>query len=663
MSDLFSVILRVLLVEDNPADARLVREHLNTGSGTYAFHVTHVSTLDQAKEILQTSEFQAILLDLNLPGTNGLETLIRIRPANPGSPIVVLTGTEDEHLGVEAIKRGAQDYIPKSQMNSVLLTRVLLYTIEREKFNRERQTNERTFRLFVEGATGLAFILLDGEGNIIHWNTGAQRLFGYTEEAAMHKHFSFLFPMEDQSNGRPESELRRAQNNEKENDDNYLVRADGTRFWASGAVTAIRDSQDNLRGFAKMVRDTTAQKETAEKLAELNQTLEKRVHQRTIELVRYQARLRSMATDLTLMEQRERRRLATDLHDYLAQLLIACHFNFSQALLLTDSESLLGVIRESNLLVNQAIEYTRTLVTQISPPCLYEFGLPAALKWLGAEMKKQGLTVEVHGENLSVNLREEQAILLYQSARELLFNVLKHSGSQNAIVSLSIQENNLFTIDVADHGRGFNKGQVEQVESEKDSGNTFGLFSIRERIEALGGKTTITSDLGKGTRILLQVPLEKTSFGHERPIQDSRPVPDPMRTSDVPSRSKKIRVLLADDHQMVREGLCRILNAEMDMEIVGEAEDGQQALMLCHSLRPDVVVIDLHMPNVDGLKATRKIKQDHPDTAVIGLSVYDTPEIAQWFTEAGANAFMVKGKPAEFLLNAIRQLGPQQPLS
>jgi PAS domain S-box-containing protein len=660
MSDLSSAIHHILLVEDNPADARLVREHLNTGSGTCAFHVTHVSTLDQARDILQKSEFQAILLDLNLPGTNGLETLTRIRPANPGSPIVVLTGTEDEHLGVEAIKRGAQDYIPKSQMNSVLLPRVLLFAIEREKFDRERQASERTFRLFVEGATGLAFILLDVEGNIIHWNTGAQRLFGYTEEAAMHKHFSFLFLMEDQRNGRPESELRRAKNNEKGNDDNYLVRADGTPFWASGAITAVRDSQDNLRGFAKVVRDTTAQKETADKLAELNQTLEKRVHQRTIELVRYQARLRSMASDLTLMEQRERRRLATDLHDYLAQLLIACHFNFSQALSLTDTKSLLGVIQESNLLVNQAIEYTRTLVTQISPPCLYEFGLPAALEWLGSEMKKQGLIVEVHGEKLSVNLKEEQAILLYQSVRELLFNVLKHSGTQNAIVSLSIQANNLFNIEVADHGRGFIKGQEER---EKDSANTFGLFSIRERMEALGGKTTITSDLGKGTRILLQIPLADIPIGHERPIKDSRPVRAPMEASDAHSPSKKIRVLLADDHKMVREGLCRILNAEMDMEIVGEAEDGQQALTLCHSLRPDVVVMDLHMPNVDGLKATRRIKQDYPDTAVLGLSVYDTPEIAQWFAEAGANAFMAKGKPADMLVNAIRQLRPQQPLS
>jgi PAS domain S-box-containing protein len=657
MSDLFSAIHHILLVEDNPADARLVREQLNTGFGTYSFHLTHVSTLDKAKEILQTSEFQAILLDLNLPGTNGLETLTRIRPANPRIPIVVLTGTEDEPLGLEAIKLGAQDYIPKSQMNSVLLPRVLLYAIEREKSDQKRQASERKFRLFVEGATGLAFILLDLEGNIIHWNVGAQRLFGYTEEAAMHKHFSFLFLIEDQRNGRPESELRRAKNNEKGDDDNWLVRADGTRFWASGAVTAVRDSQNDLIGFAKVVRDTTAQKETADKLAELNQTLEKRVHQRTLELIRYQARLRSMATDLTLMEQRERRRIASDLHDYLAQLLIACHLKFNQALSFTDSKSLQGVIQESILIVDQAIEYTRTLVTQISPPCLYEFGLPAALVWLGSEMKKQGLTVEVHGESLIVNLREEQAILLYQSVRELLFNVLKHSRTQNAIVSLSIQENNLFYIEVEDHGRGFIKGQGER---EKDSANTFGLFSIRERIEALGGKTSITSDLGKGTHILLQIPLEESSFGHERPIKDSPPVPPPMGTPDAHSRSKKIRVLLADDHKMVRQGFCRILNGEMDMEIVGEAEDGQQALTLCRSLRPDVVVMDLYMPNVDGLKATRKIKQDYPDMAVIGLSVYDTPEIAQWFTEAGANTFMAKGKPAEILVNAIRQLGHQQ---
>jgi signal transduction histidine kinase len=99
---------------------------------------------------------------------------------------------------------------------------------------------------------------------------------------------------------------------------------------ATGAVTAIRDAKENLVGFANVVRDNTLQRETNEKLAQLNRTLEERVNQRTRELMRNQERLRAMASDLILTEQRERRRLASDLHDYLAPILVVCPLKINQ---------------------------------------------------------------------------------------------------------------------------------------------------------------------------------------------------------------------------------------------------------------------------------------------------------------------------------------------
>ena len=656
MSDPHSHIHSILLVEDNLADAGLVRERLKDGSGMSPFHLTHVPTLKKALEILQTTPFDVILLDLNLPETSGLETLKRIRSMNPAIPLVVLTGNEDEPLALEAIKLGAQDYVPKSSLNAVLLSRILYYAIEREKNDRIRRESERKYRLFVEGATGLAFILLNLEGHIIHWNSGAQRLFGYPEDAALNKYFSFLFIPEDQANGRPEAELRRARSDEKGDDDNWVVRADGTRFWASGAVSAVRDAQDNLIGFAKVVRDITGQKEARDKLAELNRTLEERVRQRTRELVRNQERLRAMASDLILTEQRERRRLASDLHDYLAQLLVVCRLKLSQGPSLTDMDSLRNIIQEADAVLDQSLMYTRTLVTQLSPSCLYEFGLPAALVWLGGDMEKQGLQVEVTGANFTLDLEEDQAVLLYQCVRELLFNVLKHSGVKEATVTLSIQPDNLLQIEVQDHGRGFSEKNEERNE---ESSTKFGLFSIRERLEALGGCVTVTSAPQKGTHAILQAPLLKFSSEKPQPTERIQHIPHPTKPEDGRLRSKKIRILLADDHKMVREGFCHILNAQPDMEVAGEAEDGQQAITLCQSLRPEVVVMDLHMPNIDGLEATRRIKQDLPHTVVIGLSVYDFSEIARGFKEAGAESFVTKGGSAESLMAVIRQYGHQ----
>ncbi|WP_447962899.1 response regulator [Nitrospira sp. Ecomares 2.1] len=652
MSNLHSPTHSILLVEDNPADAELVRERLKDASGMSPFYMTRASTLNEALTTLQTTSFDVILLDLNLPETNGLETLKRIRSANSVIPLVVLTVNEDEPLALEAIKLGAQDYVPKSSMNAVLLSRILHYAIEREKNDRIRRDSERKYRLFVDGATGLAFVMLDLHGNITHWNSGAERLFGYPEDAALHKHFSMLFTDEDQRNGRPENELRRAEAVEKGDDDNWLVRADGSRFWASGAVTAIRDSTDHLIGFAKVVRDKSAQKDARDKLAELNRTLEERVIQRTQELTRNQERLRAMASDLTVTEQRERRRLASDLHDYLAQLLVVCRLKLGQGQSLTDTESLIKVIQEADALLDQSLTYTRTLVSQLSPTCLYEFGLYAALVWLGSEMRKQGLTVNVNGANLSLNLPEDQAVLIFQSVRELLYNVLKHSGVNEVTVNLAMQGNNHLIIEVEDFGCGF----IDNAEDRNEQSPTnFGLFSIRERLEALGGEMVLNSTLQKGTHVLLRIPVEK-GIEELRP-HTARPtsVRAVEQTPSLRSHSEKIRILIVDDHKMVREGFCHILNSQLDFEVVGEAEDGIQAMTLCESLRPDVIVMDLHMPNMDGLEATRRIKENIPETVIIGLSVYDTPDVARWFHEAGAETFVTKGGPAESLVTMVRK--------
>ncbi len=646
--------IKILSIEGNPADAELVREWLKNPSGLLSPQLIHARTLQEALDLVRTTDVHAILLDLNLPDATGLESLKRMRSVTPSIPIVVITVAEEEPLALVAIQSGAQDYILKSQMHPGLLSRGLLYAMEREKNERAELESERKFRLFVEGATGLAFILLDPNGNIIHWNSGAKKLFGYQEEAALGRYFSFLFSPGDPKQGRPEAELENARKQEKGDDDHWLVRADGTRFWASGAVTAIRDDKENLIGFAKVVRDNSLQKEANDKLAHLNRTLEERVNTRTRELVRNQERLRAMASDLILTEQRERRRLASDLHDYLAQLLVVCRLKLNQGQLSHDMDGMRKIMQEADQCLDQSLTYTRTLVTQLCPTCLYEFGLHAALVWLGSEMEKQGLTVHLKKGNGVLILPEDHAILIYQSVRELLHNVLKHSRVKEATVMLSIQPDNRLHIQVEDRGRGFDHSHVERDEG---SSTKFGLFSIRERLEALDGTMTITSIPQNGTQVLLQVPL-KTGSGkstHQGEIAHFSPPSTPMHYPQ--SSSENIRILLVDDHEMVREGFCHILNAQGDLKVVGEAEDGKQAIALCQSLRPDVVVMDLQMPNMNGLEACKRIKREFPGTVIIGLSVYDNSEVARWFLDVAADAFVTKGGSAESLISVIRQYG------
>jgi len=115
-----------------------------------------------------------------------------------------------------------------------------------------------------------------------------------------------------------------------------------------------------------------------------------------------------------------------------------------------------------------------------------------------------------------------------------------------------------------------------------------------------------------------------------------------------------IRVLLADDHTIVREGVRLCLEAMGDIEVVAEAEDGQMAVLLANQLRPDVAVVDLTMPRLNGVEAIRQIKRDLPDTEVVVLSVHDSEPYVVQALRAGAAGYVLKRNAATELAAAIR---------
>ena len=118
----------------------------------------------------------------------------------------------------------------------------------------------------------------------------------------------------------------------------------------------------------------------------------------------------------------------------------------------------------------------------------------------------------------------------------------------------------------------------------------------------------------------------------------------------------KIRILIADDHAVVREGTRQFLEREDDLEVVGEAADGEEAVRLVGSLNPDVAIMDISMPNVDGIEATRQIKAKYPKVAVLILSAYDDDQFVFSLLEAGAAGYLLKSVRGNELVNAIREV-------
>lgn len=430
-----------------------------------------------------------------------------------------------------------------------------------------------------------------------------------------------------------------------------VVRADGEMRWLAAKGQVLNDSQGRPVRMVGVNWDVTERKRTEERLRSFAQELEAHVAKRTEELTQLHSRLRALSTELNLTEQRERKRLATDLHDYLTQLLALVCMKLSQIKRLTP-QSAQSEIAQTESVVNEALIYTRTLVAQLSPPVLHEFGLPVALRWLAEQMIRQELSVEVRQFVPDrVTLPEDQAVLLFQSVRELLINVRKHARTHQAVMTIEQSEDDL-CITIRDEGAGADLAAATATNQLSPSSSKFGLFSIRERMLAIGGRLEIDSSPGRGMTSRLILPLVHRSIDEDRKIHGQHSQWHRHGESG-DQDAAAIRVLLVDDHQMIREGLRGLLYGHEDLTIVGEACDGEEALSLTDRLRPDCVLMDVNMPRMDGIEATRRLKAAFGGTVVIGLSVNASREVETAMRRAGVDHFLSKEAPIEEIYRTI----------
>jgi PAS domain S-box-containing protein len=219
----------------------------------------------------------------------------------------------------------------------------------------------------------------------------------------------------------------------------------------------------------------------------------------------YQKQLRSLASDLSLAEERERRRIATTLHDHIGQILAVSKIKLGVLLDLAKTSVFVENLREIREYVEQAIQYTRSLTFELSPPILYDLGLEAALEWLGEQIEEQhAIHCEFEADSHAKPVSDEVRVFLFTAVRELLVNVAKHANARKVKVTVRKIEDNL-SIHVADDGIGFNAAKMNFY---LDENKGFGLFSIRERLHHLGGLAEVKSQRARGTRIVLTAPLK-----------------------------------------------------------------------------------------------------------------------------------------------------------
>ena len=223
----------------------------------------------------------------------------------------------------------------------------------------------------------------------------------------------------------------------------------------------------------------------------------------------YHDSLRSLVSQLTLAEEEERRRIATDLHDSVCQLLWASRLKLDMAARAENDPAQSESLSEVEQLIDEALKECRTLTFDVSPPELYELGIEAALNnsVQNVEMR-YGITAKVTHPKAPIPIDKDTGVVLFRCTQELITNVIKHANASSVDVSLVEDDGNV-RITVADNGIGFDKAKLDNSHDDETGG--FGIFSVRERIQHLGGTMTIRSTPSAGTRITLSAPISATS--------------------------------------------------------------------------------------------------------------------------------------------------------
>jgi len=262
---------------------------------------------------------------------------------------------------------------------------------------------------------------------------------------------------------------------------------DGTSMYVRENARAIRDASGRTLYYEGTVEDISERKQAEERLDQ------------------YQRQLRSLASELSLAEERERRRISNLLHDHIGQLLATAKMRLGWIESAVKDEVIEREIDQIRDHIGQAIQFGRSLTFELSPPILYDLGLEAALEWLTEQVEEHNAVPrEFESDGRDKPIRDEIRVLLFTAVRELLVNVVKHARATRVKVTVRRADENI-SIHVADDGTGFNASKRSYHLAEARG---FGLFSIRERLHSLGGHMDVRSQVGRGTRIILLAPLK-----------------------------------------------------------------------------------------------------------------------------------------------------------
>jgi PAS domain S-box-containing protein len=451
---------------------------------------------------------------------------------------------------------------------------------ERRRHEEELRASEERFRLLVESVRDYAIFLLDVDGTVRSWNTGAQTLLGYTAAEIIGRHFSVFFTPEDQAQGKPAAELRAAKANGRVEDEGWRARNDGTLFWANVLVTAIYGHSGELIGFAKVTRDMT-ERHRLEQLEHSSRRMSEFLAMLAHELRNPLAPIRNAVTvmqletlpspalrncrDIIDRQLRHMTRLVDDLLDV--------------GRLTTGKIKLHKEVLRVGEIVARSVETARPII----------------------EARRHSLKIELPRKPIYVN---GDSTRMSQILQNLLVNAAKYTPDGGHISVKAESRDGFATISVSDDGRGIDPVDLENIFSlfmqgdngtPDESGLGIGLTVARSLAELHGGTLDAHSrGSGQGSTFVLRVPAARAAPDEDDAAQSR------------PGRSDARRVMVVDDNRDAADStteILRLLGHQVECAYTGPA-----ALELARHFTPAIVLLDLAMPGMNGFETLRQIR-------------------------------------------------------
>ena len=621
---------QILIIEDNPGDAHLVRIYLKEAGLKHTLH--HADSFYEGTSIAEEKPIDLVLLDLSLPDSHGFKTLTNFLAKFPNIPVIVLTGLNDELVGTQAVKAGAQDYLVKGQFESNLLARVIRYSSQRFKTQQRLELSAKNLALsekrFMEAQEMAHFgnWEMDIVTNEMKWSKEVYRIFNFNPgslKPTLSDYLSYVH-LEDRTN--VEDAFDEVSKNGKLKRIEYRIVLGGTKI--KHLVNQVKIQYDEATEKILLVG---ALQDITEHIVSRRLTEEKNISERAykvkeeiLEDMSFHIRT-PLSSVLNLSFLLETTTLSKQQVEYV--------------------DNLKDAINDLTVSVNNLMNFS-VLVTEKVKLEKTQFKIEDLLQSVRQVVKIKADNKNIKLEYIVDEDVPDKMIGDANKINQVLFNLLdngiKFTG-KNGKVSLKVslkskdEESNEAVLEflIKDNGQGISKSKIvdllasDRLLMEKYDDNEkkkLGLPIVNKLLKNMEGQLSIESRENYGSKFLVELPLQMVKA---------------IKKSMASKPSNPLRILLVEDHFLNQLATKRVLTTWSDNVTVDIAENGLIGVDKFRAHSYDLILMDLQMPVMNGFDATEKIREASK-IPIIALSANSSHQEAEKTKGVGMNDYLAK---------------------